>query len=175
VSGLKDRLREYAKGNRPPPPIVATLGMRLLNFGEGKATLSMSVGPKFHNPMGTLHGGIITDLADAAMGIATVSTLSEGESFTTLELKMNFLRPVRTGRITAEGVIVHRGGTIVLAEVVVTNDDDKTIARGMATQIIVKDGAGSHQQRSKRKTAPAGGRKRTAPEQSGSPHFVDKP
>jgi len=107
------------------------------HFGEGKATLSLSVGKKFHNPMGTLHGGIMTDLADACMGIATITTLSDDETFSTLELKMNFLRPVFEGKITADGRILHRGKTIAMAECVVTNAEGKDVARGTATQIIL--------------------------------------
>ena len=109
-----------------------------MKFSEGKATLAMAVGRKFHNPMGTLHGGIMTDLADAAMGIATISTLSESEIFTTLELKMNFLRPVRSGRIIAEGTVLYRGGTIALAEAVVRDGKGEMVAKGVATQMILK-------------------------------------
>jgi len=140
VPGLREALLEVANGRAPPPPIAATLGMKLVKYGEGKATMAMVVGKEFHNPLGTLHGGIMTDLADAAMGIATVSTLAEEESFTTLELKMNFLRPVKSGRITAEGTVVHRGGTIALAEAVVRNVEGKVVARGTATQMILRSG-----------------------------------
>ena len=116
---------------------MSTLGMHLDLFGEGKATLSLNVGKKFHNPMGTLHGGIMTDLADACMGIATITTLSDHETFSTLELKMNFLRPVFKGKIIADGRILHRGKTIALAECVVRNGEGKDVARGTATQIIL--------------------------------------
>jgi len=121
-----------------PPPIAVTLGMKIVKFGGGKAALTMRVGTKYHNPMRTLHGGIMTDLADAAMGIATLSTLSEGESFTTLELKMNFLRPVRSGRISAEGAVLHRGATIALVEAIIKNSEGKVVARGTATQMILR-------------------------------------
>jgi uncharacterized protein (TIGR00369 family) len=114
--------------------------MRLEKFSEGKATMAMVVGSKFHNPMGTLHGGIMTDLADAAMGIALISTLAEDEIFTTLELKMNFLHPVISGRITAEGTILHRGGTIALAEAVVRDEEGRMVAKGVATQMILRAG-----------------------------------
>ena len=125
-------------GQAEPPPISVTLGMELLEYGDGKATMAMAVGTRFYNPLGTLHGGILVSLADAAMGIALGSTLAEDETFTTLELKVNFLRPVRSGRIMAEGSIVHRGATIALVEVVVRSDDGKTVARGTATQMILK-------------------------------------
>lgn len=127
-------------GKAEPPPIAATLGMELVKLGAGKATMTMVARKKFHNPMGTLHGGVLTDLADAAMGIATVSTLLDDETFTTLELKMNFLRSVRSGRITAEGVVVHRGGTIALAEAVVRDDEGRMVAKGLATQMVIKTG-----------------------------------
>jgi uncharacterized protein (TIGR00369 family) len=81
---------------------MATLGMKIVRFAEGKVTLSIKVDKKYHTPMGTLHGAIITDLAHASLGVATISTLKEEESFTTLELKMNFLRPFQDGWLTSE-------------------------------------------------------------------------
>jgi uncharacterized protein (TIGR00369 family) len=125
-----------AKANRPP--IMVTLGMKVDRLGEGEAKLSMDVAKRFYNPMGTLHGGIMTDLADACMGLATISTLNAGERFTTLELKMNFLRPVYQGKIVCEAKVLHRGRTIALAEAVVRNSEGKEVARGVATQMILR-------------------------------------
>ena len=65
--------------------------------------MSLEAGPQHANPMGTLHGGILCDLADGAMGMAFFTTCQEGETFTTLELKINFLRPVRMGLLVATG------------------------------------------------------------------------
>ena len=138
VPSLKSTLEAMMAGRAKPPRISLTLGMKIAEVSEGKAVMMMAVGRRFHNPMGTLHGGIITDLADAAMGIATISTLAEGEVFTTLEIKMNFLRPVFSGRITAVGTVLHRGKTIALAEAVVTDDAGKMVAKGVATQMIIK-------------------------------------
>ena len=132
---MKERIR--AASNGAGVPIMSTLGMHLLHFGEGTAVVSIDVGRKFHNPMGTLHGGIMTDLADACMGIATITTLGDEESFSTLELKMNSLRPVFEGRITAEATVLHRGKTIAMVESVVKNEEGKEVARGTATQIIL--------------------------------------
>jgi len=136
MPSLKERLRDASQGNGEVP-IMSTLGMHLLHFGEGTAVVSIDVGQRFHNPMGTLHGGIMTDLADACMGIATITTLGDDESFSTLELKMNFLRPVFEGKITAEARVLHRGKTIALAESVVKNAEGKEVARGSATQMIL--------------------------------------
>lgn len=131
-------MRAILNGQAEPPPVAVTLGMKLLECSDGKATMAMTVGTGFHNPMGTLHGGVLISLADAAMGIALGSTLAEHETFTTLELKMNFLRPVISGRIVAEGNVVHRGATIALVEAVVRGDHGKVVARGTATQMILK-------------------------------------
>jgi uncharacterized protein (TIGR00369 family) len=123
--------------NLKTPPVMTTLGLRLLSYGGGKATMTLKADKRFHNPMGTLHGGILTDLADACMGMATISTLEDGESFTTLELKMNFIRPVIEGELTAQGRVLHRGKTIALAECVIENKEGKDVARGMATQMVL--------------------------------------
>ena len=117
---------------------MKTLGMELIAAGEGRASMKIRAGEKFHNPMGTVHGGLMTDLADATMGIAVMTTLEAGESFTTLELKMNFLRPVIDDEIKSEARVVHRGRSVALVECVLTNGQGKEVARGVATQMILK-------------------------------------
>ena len=91
--------------------------------------------------MGTVHGGIICDLADAAMGTAYFSTVEEGESFTTLELKINFLRPFWTGRIVAHGRVVSRGRTVGLAECDVLDTEGRLIARASSTCMTLRGDA----------------------------------
>ena len=77
------------------------IGMRMVATVEpGRVTFELDAGPQHSSPPGTLHGGILCDLADAAMGCATLSLLEEGETFTTVELKINFLKPVWAGRLT---------------------------------------------------------------------------
>ncbi len=129
--------RKIAPGWGKPPPIMKTLGMELIEAGDGKASMKIRVGERFHNPMGTVHGGVMTDLADATMGIAVMTTLAEGESFTTLELKMNFIRPVIEDELTSTAKVVHRGKTIALVESVLRNRAGKEVARGLATQMIL--------------------------------------
>ena len=77
------------------PPIAQLVGIRAVSFDEGKAVLELDAEGRHANPMGTLHGGVLCDLADLAMGAACYSTLEAGESFTTLELKINFLKRAR--------------------------------------------------------------------------------
>ena len=137
MDGSKEMLRSLRGAKARRPPVMVTLGMKVVRLGGGEATLSMEVNRRFHNPMGTLHGGIMTDLADACMGLATISTLHEGETFTTLELKMNLLRPVNRGKIICEAKVLHRGRTIALAEAAVKNSEGKEVARGVATQMIL--------------------------------------
>jgi uncharacterized protein (TIGR00369 family) len=88
--------------------------------------------------MGTLHGGVLCDIADVAMGSAYASTLEEGESFTTLELKINFLRPVRAAHLVAEGSIVQRGRTVGLAECVVTDAQGRIVAKASSTCMTLR-------------------------------------
>jgi uncharacterized protein (TIGR00369 family) len=90
------------------------------------------------NPMGTLHGGILCDIADAAMGLAHASLLGEGESFTTLELKMNFLRPVWNATLTAVGEVVKAGATVSLVECTITDEKNRMIARGSSTCLTLR-------------------------------------
>jgi uncharacterized protein (TIGR00369 family) len=78
----------------------------------------LAAGPQHANPMGTLHGGILCDVQDAATGMAFASTLGPDESFTTVELKINFFRPVWQAKLRPEGVVVQRGWTIGYVEVV---------------------------------------------------------
>jgi uncharacterized protein (TIGR00369 family) len=88
--------------------------------------------------MGTLHGGVLCDIADAAMGIAYAATLEEGESFATLELKINFLRPVWTGRLTASGRVVASGRTVGLVECDVLDDRGRLVARATSTCMTLR-------------------------------------
>ncbi len=89
-------------------------------------------------PVGTLHGGIICDVADAAMGTEYASTLDKGESFTTLELKSNFLRPFWSGRLVATARTVKKGRTIGLVECGVTDPDERLVARAMSTCMTLR-------------------------------------
>jgi uncharacterized protein (TIGR00369 family) len=88
--------------------------------------------------MGTLHGGVLCDIADAAMGMAYASTLGEGETFTTIELKINFLKPVWTGKLVATGRVVKGGRSIGLVECDVVDDKDRLVARASSTCMTLR-------------------------------------
>lgn len=119
-------------------PVGELVGFRPVSFGDGRAVFEMEAGKRHHNPMGTVHGGVLCDLADAAMGFAFASTLGTQETFTTLELKINFLRPVFEGRLTATASVVHRGRTIGLVECDVVDAGGRTVARVSSTCSVLR-------------------------------------
>jgi uncharacterized protein (TIGR00369 family) len=125
------------RGEAPDPPVAGLIGFRLVAVKPGSAVFEMEAGPQHANPMGTLHGGILCDIADAAMGIAFASTLEEGESFTTLELKINFLKPVWNARLRAEGRLVKRGKTVGMVECDVTDETGSLVARASSTSLTL--------------------------------------
>jgi uncharacterized protein (TIGR00369 family) len=124
-----------------PPPVADLIGLVLEEAGSGEATMSLDVQERHANPMGTVHGGILCDLADGAMGMAFASTLDEGESFTTLELKINYLRPFWTGKLTARGRVIHRGRTVGLITCNVEDDEGRLVAHATSTCMALRGDA----------------------------------
>jgi uncharacterized protein (TIGR00369 family) len=105
------------------------IGIRLTGFEDGVVRMEMDAGPQHHNPMGTVHGGILCDLADLAMGTAMAATLEDGEGFTTLQLNASFLRAVREGKLTVTARIVHKGRSVGHAEAEVVDGEGRAVAR----------------------------------------------
>ncbi len=135
---MLDRLQMMMRSELPPPPIAELIGFRLASVEPGRAVIEFEAGPRHANPMGTLHGGVLCDIADAAMGMAYAATLDEGESFTTLELKINFLKPVWNARLRATGTVVRRGRTIGLVECDVTDEEGQLVARASTTCMTLR-------------------------------------
>jgi uncharacterized protein (TIGR00369 family) len=124
---------------RLPPPVADLIGFEVVQAGAGESEVTLVAEERHSNPMGTLHGGILCDLVDAAMGVAWFSTLEPGESFTTLELKINFLRPFWTGKLVARGRVVSRGRTVGMAECDVVDEQERLIARASSTCMTLRD------------------------------------
>src|SRR5262249_46664415 len=118
-------------------PVGDLVGFAVSEAGNGRTVVTLESGPQHFNPMGTLHGGILCDIADAAMGIAFASTLAPGESFTTVELKINYLRPVREAKLRAEGRVIQRGRTIGYVECEVTDENGKLVAKSNCTCLVL--------------------------------------
>lgn len=120
------------------PPIAELIGFSIEGIGEGHAVGSLQAGPQHANPMGTLHGGVLCDLADAAMGMAFASTLAADESFSTMTLNINFFRPVWQSMLRAEASVINRGKTVGYVECEVTDQDGKRVAKANSTCFILR-------------------------------------
>jgi uncharacterized protein (TIGR00369 family) len=138
MTTMLERSRRILRGEEPPPPIATLLGFTLTSLGDGEATIELKVDERLANPMGTLHGGTLCDIADAAMGMAWASTLGEGETFTTLELKINFLKPVWSGTLQALGRVVKGGRTVGLVECDVLDAQGRLVARASSTCMTLR-------------------------------------
>ena len=121
-----------------PAPIGKLLGLMVTSSGAGRATVEFEASVRYANPMGTLHGGVLCDLADAAMGVAYLSTLAEGETATTIELKINFLRPVRKAKLRAEAKVVRAGKTVALLECDIVDERQRLVARASSTCMTLR-------------------------------------
>jgi uncharacterized protein (TIGR00369 family) len=129
-----------------PAPIGKLLGFTIVRDEEGKAAIEFEATESHANPMGTLHGGVLCDLADATMGVAYRSTLAPGESFTTLELKINFLRPVWKAKLRAEARVVGGGRTVGLVECDVFDPRGRLVARASSTCLRLRGAAAQGRQ-----------------------------
>ena len=126
------------RGELTAPPIARLLGFTMKSVEPGHAVFEIEADDRHHNPMGTLHGGIFCDLADAAMGFAYAATLGEGGTFTTVELKINFLRAVRQGKLTAEAKVVKAGTTVGYVECDVKDQTGKLVSRAASTCVKLR-------------------------------------
>jgi molybdate transport repressor ModE-like protein len=136
-SGL-EFLRSMVAGKVPQPPMAATLGFRIVEAAEGRAVFEGLPEFRLYNPIGTVHGGFAAALLDSAAGCAIFSTLQKGESWTTLELKLNFVRAMSkdTGPVRAEGTIIHRGRTVATSEGTLKDRAGKLYAHATTTCMI---------------------------------------
>jgi len=124
---------------RYPPPIARTLGFDLVEVDEKTATIEIVTDTETHaNPMGILHGGVLCDIADAAIGTAHATTLLEGESFTSLDLQINFFRPVWNDRLRAVAKPVNVGKTISRYVCDILRADGKSVAQVSSTIMTLR-------------------------------------
>jgi uncharacterized protein (TIGR00369 family) len=118
---------------------MKTLGFRLIEVNEGMASMEMEAKSELHsNPMGTIHGGVLCEIADAAIGTAHFTTLTEGESFTSIDLQINFFRPVWNERLRAVAKPIHRGRTISRYVCDITRADGKLVAQVTSTIMTLR-------------------------------------
>lgn len=140
MSGL-EFIRAIFDGTLPRPPITATIGVTGAEAAEGKATFVGEAGEHLYNPIGVVHGGFAMTILDSAMGCAVHTTLAPGEAYTTLETKVNFVRPItlETGPVRCDGVVIHRGGKVATAEGrLIAERTGKLLAHGTSTCLVIK-------------------------------------
>jgi uncharacterized protein (TIGR00369 family) len=133
-----ERAKRVIAGELEQPPIAKLLGAKLTAIEPGRARIELIADERLASPLGTLHGGVLCDIADAAMGMAYLAMLEEGETFTTLELKINFLRPVWQARLVAEGTVLHKGKTVGMTECSITDERGRLVAKATSTCLTLR-------------------------------------
>jgi uncharacterized protein (TIGR00369 family) len=138
LSGLA-YMRGIAERRIAPPPVALLLGMDILEVEPGRAVFTLEPGEHLYNPIGMVHGGIVSTLLDSAMGCAVHASLPDGVAYTTLELKVNFVRAVGrdTGTLRCEGTVIHVGRTTATAEGRIVDGAGKLYAHATTTCLIL--------------------------------------
>ncbi len=141
ISGL-DYLRAIKEGKIKPPPAAVLIGYQLHEIDVGRVVFELEPAEYHYNPFASVHGGILSTVLDSAMTSAILTTLPAGVGCSTLEIKVNFVRPItdRTGRVICEGKIIHGGNRIAIAEGRITDSHDKLCAFAVSTCIIFRVG-----------------------------------
>lgn len=139
MAGL-DYIRAIRDGRLPAPPIAKLIGFDISEVEEGRIVMTLRPGEQHYNPLGIVHGGVAATLLDSVMGCAVHSTLPAGTGFTTLEIKVNYLRAMTadTGVVRAEGTIVHAGRQTAVAEGKILDASGRVCAVASTTCLIMK-------------------------------------
>jgi uncharacterized protein (TIGR00369 family) len=137
LSGL-EFMQGILEGRFPPPPITAALKFELVEVEHGRAVFEGVPEFAFYNPIGVVHGGYAATLLDSCMGCAVHTTLPAGQAYTTLEFKINFVRPMtdKTGLVRAEGRVIHPGNRAATAEGSLYDARGKLLAHATTTCLI---------------------------------------
>ncbi len=133
-----DFLRGMMAGRHPGAPFAAEMDLDLAEVEEGRVVFVGTPSPRFFNPLGTIHGGWTATILDSAMACAAHSTLKAGEGYTTLEMKLNYVRPAmpESGPVRCEGKLIHRGGTVATTEGRLVDARGRLLAHGTETCLI---------------------------------------
>jgi uncharacterized protein (TIGR00369 family) len=134
MSGL-DYLQAMIGGKIPPPPIVKLMGITMASVAPGLVTMKLPIGEYLYNPIGSVHGGVAATLLDSVMGCAIHSVLRQGQAYSTLEIKISYLRAMTDalGEVTAEGRVVNAGRKAAFAEGKIVDAAGKIYATGSTT------------------------------------------
>ncbi len=133
-----ESLKRLATGELPGPPVADLIGFHPTRVELGECDMEMHAERRHANPMGTLHGGILCDFADAAMGIALSTTLEDDETFTTLDISMNFFKPIWDARILAGARVTRRTRSIGFIECEITDEKGSLVAKSFSTCMVLR-------------------------------------
>lgn len=138
MSGI-EYMRAIADGAVPAPPIARLIGFELDEVAEGRAVFTVEPGEHHYNPIGVAHGGLAATLLDSAMGCAVHTMLPAGQFYTTLEIKVNYVRALKhdTGRVRAVGTVIHMGGKTATAEGRIIDAGGRIYAHGTTTCMLL--------------------------------------
>jgi uncharacterized protein (TIGR00369 family) len=133
-----EQLQAMIRGDLPMPAVAKLVGFQIVGIEVGRSVFALEVGPQHFNPMGSLHGGILCDVVDAALGTAMQSSLEDDETYTSLDLNVKFLKPVWKGRLTATAELVKRSRSIGLGECEVVDETGSLVARAYSSCMVLR-------------------------------------
>lgn len=135
-----DMLRAIATGELPPPPMASVLNFAITDVQPGRAEFSCTPGEEHYNPLGTIHGGLLCAILDTVTGCAAHTMLEAGVGYTSIEIKVSYLRPVtlETGPLTAVGTVAKGGRRVIFADGVVTGGDGKAVASATSSLLVIR-------------------------------------
>jgi uncharacterized protein (TIGR00369 family) len=135
----RDYLEAMRAGTLPRPPVADLIGFAIDEVDEGRVVMTLTPAEYHYNPIGSVHGGIIATVLDSVMGCAVHSLLKVGQAYSTLEIKVNYLRAVegRAGPLRAEGRVLHFGRRTALAEATLTDAGGRRYAHATTTCILL--------------------------------------
>jgi uncharacterized protein (TIGR00369 family) len=131
------RVRKMIESGKSFMPFATLLGFRVKSVELGQAVIEIEMTEHHVNPSGTMHGGVFCAIADTAMGVAFATMLEEGEALATLELKINYLKPLWNGKILALGKVVKKGRTTALVECDILDENKQLVARASSTYMAI--------------------------------------
>jgi uncharacterized protein (TIGR00369 family) len=137
LTGL-EYIQALIDGSVPPPPIVKLMNMTAVSAEFGRVTFTCEPDESMYNPIGTVHGGLVCTLLDSVAGCAVQTTLPKGQGYTSLEIKVNYLRPVMsdTGTLTAVGVVTKPGRRAAFTDCTVTDSQGRIVATATSTLLV---------------------------------------
>src|SRR2546423_4357848 len=139
LSGL-EYMRMLAPGELPPAGMARLMGFKLIEVSEGRAVFTVTPDEQHYNGLGIAHGGLAATLLDSATGCAINTMMPAGRVFTTLEMKVNYVRPLRreTGEVRCEAEVIHVGGRVATAAARLVDREGKLYAHGTATCMLFR-------------------------------------